>query len=99
MGVAEFIMIGTKAHIMIGTKAHGRRGKRSIESLKRHLMEKLFSHEAKELRADNTEKIWFSWCKLERSTEDNGLSRLPNQKKKNLSNQMNNWATKSEIEW
>lgn len=88
MGVAEFIMIGTKAH--------GQRGKRSIESLKRHLMEKLFSHEAEELWADNTEKIWFSWCKLERSIEDNGLSTLPNQKKKI---QLNNWATKSEIEW
>ena len=55
MGVAEFIMIGTKAH--------GQRGKRSIESLKRHLMENLFSYETNELKADNTEKIWFSWCK------------------------------------
>ena len=49
MGVAEFIMIGTKAH--------GQRGKRRIESLKRHLMENLFSYETNELKADNTEKI------------------------------------------
>lgn len=41
MGVAEFIMIGTKAHAQ---------RERSLESLKRHLIEKHFRHEANELK-------------------------------------------------
>lgn len=93
MGVAEFIMIGTKAH--------GQRGKRSIESLKRHLMENLFSYETNELKADNTEKIWFSRCKrkqwLIKTTVYVREFPESQSKEKKLSNQLPIWLQSNEI--